>query len=304
MTSPPTEENIARAGRAIAGGELVGLPTETVYGIAADAFQPDAVVRVYELKGRPAENPLIVHLATLADASAVALDFSEHAQALAERFWPGPLTLVMRKRPEVPGVVTAGLETVALRVPAHPLAREVIRAAGTPVAAPSANRFMRLSPTRAEDIDPEIAAGLALILDGGPCAIGIESTVVDVTGAAPRLLRVGGLKRGEIEAVVGALAAGETAERASPGMYPRHYAPRARVRIVNRVADDAAGLVIHGPPGGLRVRMPKHEAEYARELFHTLHELDSYGVELIEVEAPPADWEAVWDRLRKASNPG
>lgn len=303
MILPPDRENIALAAQLIASGQLIGLPTETVYGIAVDAFQPDAVAKVFALKGRPAENPLIVHLASIGDVSRVAMDFSSEAQALAERFWPGPLTLVLRKRPELPSIVTAGLDTVAVRVPAHPVCREVIRAAGAAVAAPSANRFMGVSPTRAEDIPDAIAEGLEAILDGGPCAIGIESTVVAMTGQKPVLLRLGGLPRAEIEAVVGPLDAVSESPggRASPGMYPRHYAPNARVRIVNRVADDAAGLVIHGPPGGLRVRMPSDEQGYARALFRTLHELDGYGVEVIEVEAPPADWEAVWDRLRRAS---
>ena len=303
MILSPTAENIAQAADLIASGNLVGLPTETVYGIAVDAFQPDAVVGVFELKGRPSENPLIVHVASLSDAARVATDFSDMAQALAERFWPGPLTLVLKKRPEIPSIVTAGLDTVAVRVPAHPVSREVIRASGTAVAAPSANRFMSLSPTRADDISAEIAEGLAMILDGGPCDIGIESTVVDVSGSAPKLLRLGGVRRSEIEAIIGPLevAAGPPEERASPGMYPRHYAPKARMRIVNRVADNAAGLVIHGPPGGLRIRMPTDERGYARDLFRTLHELDDYGVEIIEVEAPPAEWEAVWDRLRRAT---
>ena len=302
MILPPAPENISLAAQLITSGQLIGLPTETVYGIGVDAFQPDAVARVFELKGRPAENPLIVHLASIGDASRVAMDFSAEAQALAERFWPGPLTLVLRKRANVPGIVTAGLDTVAVRVPAHPVSREVIRASGTAVAAPSANRFMSLSPTRAQDISADIAEKLGAILDGGPCAIGIESTVIDVTGQHPVLLRLGGLPRAEIEAVVGPIRMTSEGKRA-PGMYPRHYAPKAQVRIVNRVADNAAGLVILGPPGGLRVRMPDDETGYARELFRTLHELDGYGVEVIEVEAPPADWEAVWDRLRRAAAP-
>ncbi|MHB8636950.1 MAG: L-threonylcarbamoyladenylate synthase [Fimbriimonadaceae bacterium] len=301
MIVPPNPENIALAAQLITSGQLIGLPTETVYGIAADAFQPDAVSQVFELKGRPADNPLIVHVANVADVPHVAQDFSATAQMLAERFWPGALTLVLRKRPEVPDVVTAGLGTVAVRVPSHSVSRDVIRAAGTPLAAPSANRFMAVSPTRAEDISGDIAAGLAMILDGGACTIGVESTVIDVTGQAPALLRLGGIARGEIEGLVGPLATPPKGARSSPGTYPRHYAPNARVRIVNRVADAAAGLVIFGSPGGLRIRMPADEVTYARELFRTLHELDAYRVDVIEIEAPPADWEVVWDRLRRAA---
>jgi len=300
---PPGPESIAFAAQLIVSGKLVGLPTETVYGIGVDAFQPEAVARVFELKGRPAENPLIVHLASIGEVSRIAKEFSPQAEELAERFWPGPLTLVVRKRPEIPDIVTAGLDTVAVRVPKHAVASAVIGASKTAIAAPSANRFMGLSPTRAHDISVEIAEGLAAVLDGGPCAVGIESTVVDVSGKHPVLLRLGGLSRTAIEAVIGPVPAASNAagKRPAPGMYPRHYAPRAKVRIVNRVADDAAGLVIVGPPGGLRIRMPNDEAGYARDLFHTLHELDGYDVELIEIEAPPAEWEAVWDRLRRAS---
>lgn len=305
MILAPVPANIAEAGRLIAQGSLVGLPTETVYGIAADAFNTDAVAAIYALKDRPADNPLIVHVASVADVARVAENFSDRAQLLAERFWPGPLTLVLQKRGTVPSAVTAGLETVAVRLPSHPVARAVIAASGTAVAAPSANRFMSLSPTRAEDIAPEITGGLAAIIDGGPCTVGIESTVVDVSEAEPRILRLGGLDRKALEAVVGPLPIGPKAGSGlrSPGLYPRHYAPHAKLRIVNRVADDAAGLVLYGLPGGLRIAMPRDAAGYARELFRALHELDTYGVDVIEVEAPPADWEAVWDRLRRAATP-
>lgn len=283
-------------------GGLVGLPTETVYGIACDAMNAEAVLRVYALKGRPAENPLIVHLASPDWVDRVAASFPKQAEALAERFWPGPLTLVLRKAESVPSAVTAGLPTVAVRVPDHDLTRAVIDAAGAPIAAPSANTFMRLSPTSVMDFEPEILSGLDLVIDDVPSRIGIESTVLDVTTSPPRILRPGGICRREIESVVGVVDSGSP-ERKSPGMYSRHYAPRAELVIVPKVHEGAAALILTGPTRGPQILMPGEEREYAAQLYHALHTLDRREPQRIEVEAPPTEWEAVWDRLRKAATP-
>lgn len=188
---PASEDAIAEAARLLVQGKLIGMPTETVYGIAANAFDRSAVLATFEAKGRPAENPLIVHVATLVQARAISKDLPPIAQILAERFWPGPLTLVVMRSPDVPDEVTAGLETVAIRMPSHPVARRLIELSGVPISAPSANRFMGLSPTTADSISADVAARLALILDGGPCAVGIESTVLDLTGETPVILRPG-----------------------------------------------------------------------------------------------------------------
>lgn len=306
MILTQADGGVDRAVEGIRNGKLVGLPTETVYGIGCDALNPSAIKSVFALKGRPPENPLIVHLASWDWIDRVCSDVPPIAKRLATLFWPGPLTLVLPKRPEVPDLVTAGLPTVAVRVPRHPLTLQVIEGAGTPVAAPSANRFMGLSASQAEDIDPAIEAGLELILDGGPCEVGIESTVVDLTRNPFRLLRPGGVSRGQLEAVCGRLEVDDAAEGAkpSPGMYSRHYAPKAEVRLVERISGGAAGLVLGATAGSNQVAMPPQAAEYARALYHALHELDASGAQVIEVEAPPAEWEAVWDRLRKASSPG
>lgn len=300
---PPTPENIAEAAEAIRRGKLVGMPTETVYGVAADALNPEAVRRTFAAKGRPADNPLIVHLADVAEVDRVAADFPLSAAVLAQHFWPGPLTLVLPKQDEVPDAVTAGLETVAVRVPGHPVAQALIEAAGTPVSAPSANPFMGLSPTRAEDIAPEVAKHLALILDGGPCEVGLESTVVDLHEAPFRLLRPGRISREEIEEVLEReIADREEAVKRSPGLYRRHYAPRTPVRLVDRLGAEDAGLTLEAPLNANQIRLPLDPHLYGAALYASLHLLDRKGLREIAVQAPPrsAEWEAVWDRLGRA----
>ncbi|AIE84419.1 L-threonylcarbamoyladenylate synthase [Fimbriimonas ginsengisoli] len=290
---PPTDANIELAAQALRQGKLVGMPTETVYGVAANALDPAAVRATFTAKGRPADNPLIVHLADATDVSTVAAAFPAHAQELARRFWPGPLTLVLPKRSDVPEVTTGGLGTVAVRVPAHPAARALIAAAGVPLSAPSANLFMGLSPTRAEHIDPSLAEHLALILDGGPCEVGLESTVVDATGPTIRLLRPGRVTQSDLEDALGEpVLAGQSKERRSPGQYPRHYAPRTPVRLVDHLPE--------GEPGIARLDDPE---QYAAALYAALHDLDHLGLPEILVERPPksAEWAAVWDRLKRAT---
>lgn len=328
-TEHPEPHIIEQAARYLQAGLLVAFPTETVYGLGAHAMDPEAVARIYEAKGRPAWNPLIVHVAAADDVHAVAAEWPPDAQRLADAFWPGPLTLVVPRRPEVPDSVTAGLPSVAVRVPAHPVAHALLIAAGIPVAAPSANRSTELSPTRAEHVERTLGDRVAMILDGGPTTVGIESTVVDVSGDRPRLLRPGGISRQDLEAVVGALeqpadTPRDGAARPSPGMMERHYAPRARVvlfgpesagQVHRAIADEHArggrtGVVAwSGRSGALEseatvvVTLPYDAAGYASELYATLHGLDDEGCTLVAVEAPPDEpgWEGVRDRLRRAS---
>ena len=302
MIEAPSKEAIQRAADAIKHGHLVGMPTETVYGIAADALDPKAVQATFDLKGRPGDNPLIVHLASFEDVSFVASSVPEEVHLLSDCFWPGPLTLVLPKKPTVPDVVTAGLPTVAVRVPQHPVALALLKAAARPLSAPSANKFMGLSPTTAEDIDPEIAAGLALILEGGPCEVGIESTVLDLSGPSPVLLRPGAISREELESVLGVdIATGN--ERKAPGMYPRHYSPRTRVRLAESLTPAEAGLVFSDPFPGPQIQMSPDPRQYAASLYASLAELDRMGLQEIVIQRPPQteEWEAVNDRLSKAT---
>jgi L-threonylcarbamoyladenylate synthase len=323
-------ESIARAARLLRAGELVAFPTETVYGLGAHALDERAVRRIFDAKGRPSHNPLIVHVGGVDEARQVAASWPDEAQALAERFWPGPLTLVLPKRPEVPEVVTAGLPTVALRVPAHPVAHALIRAAGIPVAAPSANRSAELSPTTAQHVEKSLGDRVALILDAGPTDVGIESTVLDLTTPVPVVLRPGAISAADLAQLVGGVAAGRPDPhgedpRPSPGMLARHYAPRARLLLYDpsdEREDDQAGqrvneevarggrvgaLMREGtpPPGvGRAIAMPRTPDAYARRLYAALHELDDAGCSLVIVERVPDEdaWAAVADRLERASH--
>ncbi len=302
MILAPTPENVAAAGLALQKGELVGMPTETVYGLAAVLWNRDAVLRTFAAKGRPADNPLIVHVAHLEQLDAVVAAWPDDARRLAERFWPGPLTMVLPKREEVPLEATGGLDTVAVRVPAHPVALRLIDAAGAPLTAPSANPFMGLSPTRAAHV---VVPGVAMVLDGGPCAVGIESTVVDLSGPAPRLLRPGGVPRAQIEAALGVALQGKGAIRRAPGDYPRHYSPRAPLRLALSLDPNEAGLTLEEPANDRQIRLPRDPAAYGISMYAALHRLDAQNVGEIVVQEPPRDeaWEAVWDRLERATKP-
>jgi L-threonylcarbamoyladenylate synthase len=308
----PERSVILEAADLLRQGRLVAFPTETVYGLGANALDAEAVGRIYAAKGRPTYNPLIVHVADAAGARAVAADWPDHAQALADKFWPGPLTIVLPKRPIVPDGVTAGLPSVAVRVPAHPIARALIEAAGIPVAAPSANRSMALSPTTAQHVADSLGESVDLILDGGPTTVGIESTVVDLTGSTPRILRPGMISAPEIVRVIGPLgvagAVGGADARPSPGMLDRHYSPRARLILadaadVERVMlgfEKSEALSISARTG---VRMPADPAAYAARLYDQLHALDARGVEVVVVERVPdgAAWDGIRDRLERAA---
>lgn len=313
---PPTVDpaEIDRAAQLLRGRHLVVFPTETVYGLGANALDAEAVAHIYAVKGRPANSPLIVHVASIEMAKSLVMDWPEAADRLAAKFWPGPLTLVLPKRPAVPDIVTAALPTVALRVPSHPLALALIRAAGVPLAAPSANRFTELSPTTAEHVRQSLGSEVDLILDGGPCQIGIESTVLSLVDVPPVLLRPGGVSRHELESIVGPIAtAQEVASGAhpSPGMHPRHYSPRTSLFLSRKgsLPDHGHGIYFqhtHPPsrPDVVIREMPQSAADYAAALYDALHQADGGNYAWIAVDLPPntPDWEAVQDRLRRAAN--
>ena len=308
-----TDDEIQHAAALLRAGKLVAFPTETVYGLGANALDDAAVARIFAAKGRPSNSPIIVHVCDEAMAASVVAEWPSVAQALAQKFWPGPLTLVLKKQPVVPDLVTAGLDTVGVRMPAHSVALALIRSAQVPVAAPSANRFSQLSPTTAEHVRQSLGARVDYILDGGPCAVGIESSVLSLAGDNPTLLRPGGVSRQRIEEVIGPVAVQTAApQRAhpSPGMHPRHYSPRTRLLLIHDGVLPNAGvgcyLQLHRPPHGHAdeiVQMPADSAEYAVQLYGSLHEMDDRHYNWIAVDAPPdtPEWEAVLDRLHRAA---
>jgi L-threonylcarbamoyladenylate synthase len=297
------------------GSGLVAFPTETVYGLGANALDATAVAGIFVAKGRPANNPLIVHVDGEAMLRQVAAGWPPVAAKLASRYWPGPLTLVLPKTPAVPDIVTGGGPTVAVRMPAHPVAIGLIREAGIPLAAPSANRSNQLSPTRAEHVLAGLNGRIDLILDGGPTSNGIESTVIDLSGDRPQFLRPGPISQAELERLIGPIHVPVgSADRPlpSPGMLPRHYAPRTPVVLVanqkevrTRLGQNSAALVIGRAinVSGRVVEMPGDAAGYAAKLYAVLHELDDSGFSEIVVEMPPAtdEWFAVCDRLTRAA---
>jgi L-threonylcarbamoyladenylate synthase len=327
----PDPTIIRRAADVIRAGGLVGMPTETVYGLAANALDPAAIQRIFAAKGRPSQNPLIAHAADLDGARALATEWPVMAQELATRFWPGPLTLVLRRRRIIPDALTAGLDTFGVRVPDHPVALALIRAAGVPLAAPSANRFTELSPVTAAQVARGLGDTVDLILDAGRTRVGIESTVLDVSGGRPVLLRPGMIPREELEAVVGPVSRGAAPARAdaphpAPGMSARHYAPRGTLRLIDTDAlDDTLRTAVARVAVGARVgalvisddparhgtltfglRLPDDAAVYASVLYDTLHAADEAGCTEILVERPPDDpaWDAVHDRLTRAAHAG
>ncbi len=319
---PATAEAIAEAGQQLAAGGLVAFPTETVYGLGANALDADAVARVYAAKGRPAWNPLIVHVATVEEAQQLAAAWPEVAARLAATFWPGPLSLILPRAAHVPAAVSGGGDTIALRMPAHPVALALVRAAGLPIAAPSANRFMALSPTTAQHVADGLGGAVVLILDGGPSTVGIESTVVDLTGTTPRVLRPGMISRATLARALGAPVGGDEATHAdgvprpSPGMVARHYAPRATLRVVAReaIVGEVRAALDAGAQVGVLLRtalplagatvvaLPEDPDGFARALYGALHDLDAAGSTQVLVEAVPDEpaWDGIRDRLRRA----
>lgn len=303
-----SREEVQRGAELLRAGRLVAFPTETVYGLGANALDAGAVARIFEAKGRPSTSPLIVHVHSVEMArSMVAAEWPEAAEVLARRWWPGPLTLIVPKRPEIPAAVTAGLATVGIRIPAHPLALALIRAAGVPVAAPSANRFTHLSPTTAEHVRTALGSACDLILDGGACDVGIESTVLSVAEPVPVLFRPGIVSQTEIEALIGPVRvvteAGDKAHLA-PGLHRRHYSPRTPLAVGGPVDARTAWVYRErqSPAAGRQVQMPPHPEAYARALYATLHSLDAELWDRIVVEAVPAgpEWAGVRDRLGRA----
>jgi L-threonylcarbamoyladenylate synthase len=325
---------IAEAAERIRAGALVGFPTETVYGLGADASNDEAVALIFAAKGRPPEHPLIVHVASAAQVTDYASEVQDFAERLIAAFWPGPLTLILPRRAGVAAAAAGGQNSIGLRCPAHPVALALLKACGTGLAGPSANRFGRVSPTTALHVQEELGDGL-MVLDGGPCAVGIESTIVDCTRGQPVLLRPGLLTRAQLEAVCGQpvldkdASVSVAAPRAS-GMLESHYAPNARVRLMDAQslqaaldalnANNAAAAAQTSPgPVGVYARsplrfnaptlhrqMPDDAAAAAQQLFAVLRELDALGVSQIWVQAPPGapEWDGVRDRLNRAAADG
>jgi L-threonylcarbamoyladenylate synthase len=311
---------VAEAVRVLRQGGLVAFPTETVYGLGADAFDPQAVARIFEAKARPEFDPLIVHVPREAEAGRVADASDPRVARLARRFWPGPLTLVLPRRAEVPEIVTAGLDTVAVRVPAHEAALRLLEAAGTPVAAPSANPFGSVSPTTAAHVAERLGDAVDLVLDGGPCRVGLESTVLSLVAEPPAILRPGGVAREDLEEALGGPVpvAGNAARPLAPGQLERHYATRTRLVVLPGPAAAAppervrAGLLAFraAPPGGswaaVEVLAPDGRATTAAAaLFAALRRLDALGLDAIYAE--PCDERgvglAIMDRLRRGAAP-
>jgi L-threonylcarbamoyladenylate synthase len=299
-----TSEEIQEAAAIIRAGGLVVFPTETVYGLGANALDAAAVRKIYALKGRPASSPLIVHVASVGQAKQLAAEWPEEAERLAREYWPGPLTLVVPKKPLIPDEVTAGLNTVGLRMPRHPVALELLRAAGVPIAAPSANRFTQLSPTTAQHVREAFGPDTPFLLDGGPCEVGLESTVIAVTPDGLEVLRPG---MAFVEDAAATMETGEEAQR-SPGQHKKHYSPRTRVLLVrgDHLPEHGHGayLSLTGHNATTRtIPMPGQPEAYAAQLYSRLHELDREGLDWIAVELPPdaPEWTAIRDRLTRAA---
>ena len=307
---------IARAVGILRDGGLIGLPTETVYGLAADAANPHAVARMFAAKGRPADHPVIVHLARAEQMHDWAIEIPDIAWTLARRFWPGPLSLIVKRASHVIDAVTGGQDTVGLRVPSHPLAQALLAEFGGGVAAPSANRFGRISPTTAQHVRDEFGDAVELVLDGGPCEVGIESTIIDCSRNAWRILRPGRITAEIVAAVLGGAAPGQP-EGAAPrvsGALESHYAPRTPMRLLTHagieklIATAGKRVVVHSgtrPLGSMIGHWPAPTAaiEYAHSLYATLRAMDAAGADLLLVELPPQtpEWDGINDRLRRAS---
>ncbi|MBK6452993.1 MAG: threonylcarbamoyl-AMP synthase [Proteobacteria bacterium] len=321
VTARLPQDEIDQAVEALRDGEVVAFPTETVYGLGADASNPDAVRKIFELKGRPATHPLIVHIEHPRALERWALSVPPAAAALAEKFWPGPLTLILRRAPAVDLAITGGQDTVAVRVPGHPVAQQLLRAFGSGIAAPSANRFGRISPTRPEHVRDEFGDDVRIVLDGGDCKIGLESTIVSCVDTVPLILRPGSLTLTQLRTVVPELQAGpDNGAPRVPGSDAKHYAPRTSLSIVaSRTLEDVVGQLTENreriavlatrPPRVANKYMTwinagRRADVYGRELYVNLRTLDKSGAKEILVEEVPAGeaWDAVRDRLHRAAS--
>ena len=304
--------NLAQAIVLLKSGGVVAIPTETVYGLAADATNDEALRQIYAIKQRPMDNPLIAHLADASQVSDWAAEFSPLAQKLAKAFWPGPFTLVLPAKPHVSLTVRAGQPTVALRVPAHPLALQLLKESGLALAAPSANKFTQLSPTTAAHVTASLGNNIS-VLDGGACKVGIESTIVAVQGNHWQLLRLGMISRAEIERVAGKASSMFNQPIKAPGQHALHYSPRTPMRLfANRAellvqanARTAALLLGAGAvPNCTYFELHDNAADVAQQLYDTLHKMDALGVSELLIEAPPnvPEWLAILDRLTRAAS--
>ena len=305
---------VRRAAQILRAGGLVAFPTETVYGLGADAASENAIARLYAVKGRPTDHPVIIHFASPDQAFAWAREIPRGARELGQRFWPGPLTLILKRSDLAKDFVTGGQETVGLRVPSHPVAQELLKAFSGAIAAPSANRFGRVSPTTPAHVREDLGKDVDLVLEGGPSEVGIESTILDLSGGAAVLLRPGAISREQLEAII-PITVGKSSVRHSGGL-ERHYAPRTPARMVPAHALDkeiskrksVAVLAFSRPDERVDfwLRMPREPQAYAQRLYAALRELDSANCEQILVEAPPdePEWDAVRDRLKRACGQG
>jgi len=315
------DETVHRAAEIIKKGGIVAFPTETVYGLGADAFNPLAVARIFEVKRRPYFDPLIVHVANPADMKNLAKEIPSNAKKLIEKFWPGPLTIVLLKEEDIPDIVTAGLPTVAIRMPSHPMALSLIKESKCPIAAPSANPFGYLSPTTAEHVRDQLGDRVDLILDGGPCPVGVESTIVSFSEGKPRLLRPGGVSLEEIESIIEEIEINliEEDRPSAPGMLPRHYAPRTPIVLdwneknIDIYKNKKIGLLAfqktknHLKFHSVEVLSRKGDLrEAAANLFAAIRRLDALHLDLIVAEPIPEIGlgRAIMDRLRRASSGG
>jgi len=300
---------VRRAAEILRAGGLVAFPTETVYGLGADASSEKAMARLYAVKGRPADHPVIVHFSSAENAFEWGKEIPEGARKLAQSFWPGPLTLILKRNEKARDFVTGGQPSVGVRVPSHPIARELLKEFGKPIAAPSANRFGRVSPTTAAHVREDLGSDVDLVLEGGPSEVGIESTIVDLSSGEAVILRPGKISAAEL----GIKNTARSSVRHSGGM-EKHYAPKTPARLVathdldreiSKLKARAAVLAFSRPDERVDfwLRMPRDPAAYAQKLYAALRELDGAKCDTILVEAPPAEsgWEAVLDRLRKAT---
>lgn len=310
--------NIKKAALILQEGGLVAFPTETVYGLGADAANPAAVARIFTVKERPYTHPLIVHVSTIAEVDQWARDISPAARMVMQACWPGPLTLILKKQPNVLDSVTGGQDTIGLRIPKHPIAQQLLHAFGGGIAAPSANKFTHISPTTAAAVQSELGGEIECILDGGSCEVGLESTILDLSADEPVILRPGMMTEKTLTALLGRPVSKQKKEIRAPGMHHLHYAPTTRAQLVKRselaeylhslpqfpVACMVVGQFVEKVPLGVKIiNMPDEAKAYAHDLYHTLRSLDDLGLQQIIIEMVPAglEWEAIRDRLKKAT---
>lgn len=315
-----TEEQIEKAALLLRQGGLVAFPTETVYGLGADASNPAALKKIFAAKGRPADHPLIVHIAGMSDLKNWVAEVPRAAWLLAEKFWPGPLTMVLKRAPHVNDLISGGQDSIGLRVPSHPVAQKLLKAFGGGIAAPSANKFGRLSPTAAEHVRQELGGAVDMVLDGGDCEVGIESTIVDLTRATPAILRPGRISAQQIsDALLAQLGENGIDRPRVSGSLASHYAPRLPLKLVlpdqiesyvrQQAGTAIAVLARRGRPRDSKAALwqvaPEQPEEYARQLYAALRRLDDSGCRMIVVEEPPLlpDWVAVRDRLVRGATP-